>query len=117
MEAVPVGPVAELPEVLRLAWLVAQLNLDLPIFSEATHADSLPYIAEFAMLLATLRAAEDLGLARFDPDLFARAIDAWNLAAPADAALDEILIGWWETYTASRPRWDVALAAVDRMLG
>ena len=69
------------------------------------------------MLPATLRAAEDLGLARFDPALFARAIDAWNLAAPPDVALDEILVRWWETYTASRPRWDVALAALDRMLG
>src|SRR5262245_6388289 len=45
LEAVLANPVAELPEVVRLAWLIAQLQLDLPIHSESVDADRLPHVA------------------------------------------------------------------------
>src|SRR5690606_23019649 len=33
-EAVLANPLAELPEVLRLGWLLAQLNFDLPLYED-----------------------------------------------------------------------------------
>ena len=59
-------PVAELPEVLRLAWLVAQLNVDLPIFSENLQPGRRPLIASASMIPPVLTAAEEAELARYD---------------------------------------------------
>src|SRR4051794_5185929 len=67
IEAVLANPYAELPEVVRLAWLIAQLQLDLPRYSDTIHADRLPGIARFAMLPPALVAAEAVELMRFTP--------------------------------------------------
>ena len=44
IEAVLANPHAELPEVVRLAWLLAQLQLDLPAYSDRIQADRLPHV-------------------------------------------------------------------------
>jgi hypothetical protein len=140
LEAVLINPHPQLPEVLRLGWMLAQLNHDLPVHSELIHRRSLPWISQLAMLPPTLLAAEELELARFDPPTMQLAIRAWGIAtaesiaagpaaaraeptpasqspaALADADLVSIVSAWWETYCASRTAWGVALAALDRML-
>jgi hypothetical protein len=37
------------------------------------------------------------------------------LSAEADPL--DVVRRWWETYQEARPKWDVALTALDRMLG
>jgi hypothetical protein len=117
IEAVLANPVAELPEVVRLAWLVAQLQLDLPVISESIHADRLPHIARYAMLPPTLVAAEAVELVRFAPDELGRAISAWGLAAPPGVDAAALISEWWQTYQETRPPFRVALAALDQMFG
>jgi hypothetical protein len=117
MEAVLANPVAELPEVARLAWLVAQLQLDLPIHSEAIHADRLPHVARYAMLPATLAAAETVELSRLTPENMRLAVVAWRLNVPAGVDAAALVLEWWETYRQTRPPWRVALAALDQMFG
>lgn len=117
IEAVLANPHAELPEVVRLGWLIGQLQLDLPAFSEQIHADRLPHIARFATLPPILAAAETVELAVFNPQTLQLAIVAWRLAVPVDLEPVPLLMQWWQTCQETRPPWPVAMAALDRMLG
>lgn len=113
IEAMLANPVPELPEVLRLGWLLARLNLDLPMFEGDLRRDRLREVGALAMMPAVLTAAEEVEWARLSESSLAAALAAWHL----DAADPLVLLRWWETYLASRPPWDVALSALDRMLG
>jgi hypothetical protein len=117
IEAVLANAVAELPEVVRLAWLIAQLQLDRPIYSESIHADRLPHVARYAILPAVLAAAETVELVRFTPEIVRLAVAGWRLAAPAGVDAAALTLGWWQTYQQDRPPWNVALAALDQMFG
>lgn len=112
IEGVLANPHQHLPEVVRLGWLISQLNLDLPALSENVHSDRLPRVAQLAMLPAALAAGSEVELCQDSSELLAQALNDWRLTA--DAAM---LTQWWETYRASRPPFAVALAALDKMLG
>lgn len=112
IEAVLANPVAELPEVVRLGWLLSQLNLEIPSLSERVSAEHLPRVAGLAMLPVALKAGEEVELCRSDRATLARALDVWT----DSDAMAETLSQWWETYLESRPGWPVALAALDRMI-
>lgn len=117
IEGVLANPHADLPEVVRLAWLLAQLHLDLPAYSDRIHTDRLPHIAAFAMLAPVLEAAQELELVQYSPALLERAIAAWGLTVPADVNGTAVVLQWWETYRDSRPPFPVALTALDQMFG
>ena len=117
IEGVLANPHAELPETVRLAWLLAQLQLDLPAYSDRIHADRLPHVAAFAMLVPVLEAAHEVELARYSPALLTKAISAWHLRVPPDLDAPQVVLQWWETYRESRPEFPVALTALDQMLG
>jgi hypothetical protein len=117
LEAMLANPVAELTEVVRLAWLISQLQLDLPTHSESIHGDRLPHIARFAMLPATLAAAETVELARLTPETVRQAIGAWRLSVPQDVDAAALVMDWWQTYQQTRPPWPVALKALDQLFG
>ena len=131
IEAMPADPHADLPESVRLAWMLSQLNLDLPIFSENIRPDRQAAIAALAMLPPTLAAAEEMEFACCSLDTIASAIDAWDLLRPEagrrpdgpeadasnDSALAQVVQQWWETCLDSQPAWHVALAGLDRMVG
>lgn len=116
LEAVLANPLTELPEILRLAWLVAQLNQDLPMYSEQVPAARLHGIARLALLPVTLLAAEHVELAASDEATLTCACRAWAESREANA-LAELLTDWWHTYLESRPPWRVALQGLDRLLG
>lgn len=117
IEAVLTNTHDDLPEVVRLAWMLAQLNNDLPMHSETIHRECLALISNLAMLPAALTAAQDLGLAYYDPQTVRRAVDAWHIAGPEGLDLSEIILHWWDEYCGSRPRWGVALTALSQMVG
>lgn len=117
IEGVLANPVSELPEVVRLAWLISQLQLDLPAHSENIHADRLPHVAQYAMLPPALLAAESVELLRFTPELIGQAISTWQLKAPPDIDAAAIVSEWWQTYIETRPPWNIALAALDQLFG
>jgi hypothetical protein len=112
IEAVLTNPLAELPEVVRLGWMLAQLNLDLGRFGDHLPADRLAVIGPLAMIPPAVAAAEEVELARFQPGTIAAALSGWRTPAANPATL----LAWWETYQSSRPPWTVALAALDQML-
>jgi len=117
IEAVLANPHADLPEVVRLAWLLAQLDLDLPRHSEEIQADRLPHVARLAMLPVILRAAEAVELVRYSPELIGQAIAAWHLAVPPGLDAVSVVSDWWETYQLDKPPFRVAIQALDAMVG
>lgn len=106
-----------LPEFVRLGWLLSQLNVDLPMFSEPIPADRRSPLAGLAMLPAMLFAAWELDLLPRDPDLPALAVQSWLAGRFQAEALAPTLESWWQSYQEMRPRWQVALSALDAMLG
>ena len=117
IEAVLANPHPELPEVVRLGWLIGQLQLDLPAFSEQIHADRLPHIARFALLPPILAAAETVELAAYNPQTLQLAITGWRMTVPADLEPVSLLMHWWQTCQETQASWPVALAALDQMFG
>ncbi|NOY29806.1 MAG: hypothetical protein GXP28_06400 [Planctomycetes bacterium] len=110
-EAVLANPHAELSEVLRLGWLLGQLNFDLPCFSDSIPGSRLELVARLAALPLVLAAAERVELVSPAPDI-GQTLECWHL--PAETS--ECLHDWWQTYTASDVRWTVALAGLNAML-
>ncbi len=116
IEAVLTNPLAELPEVVRVVWLVCQLQADLPVFVDELSPGRAEPIVALASLVAALAAAEVLELSRCDEATIQLAIEQWQLAIPALDDIASVLIPWWETYLQTRPSWSIALRALDKML-
>ena len=116
MEAVLADPIPELPEHLRLAWLVAQLNMDVPVFCERIPGRRVPRAAAMAMIPAILAAAQEVGVAKFDQANVERALSAWQMEWTMVPEIAHMLLSWWETYQQKKSRFSMALTALDRML-
>jgi hypothetical protein len=110
----------QLPEIVRLPWLLAQLNLDLPMYADhiaPAHRDA---VGQWALVPAVLAAAEHVELGTLTTKSIGRALTTWRLAD--DSAVDDItghsatLLTWWKTYQDSRTSWAVALGALEQML-
>jgi hypothetical protein len=120
-EAVLTNPVEQLPEVVRLAWLLAQLNVDLPMYADHVSAELRDVVGQWALVPAVLAAAEYVELASLSAERVGMALVAWRLVDPT--ATDELvagpsdtLINWWKTYQDCRTPWAVALGALEQML-
>lgn len=113
IEIVPVESDGRLPEVIRLAWLLAPLNLDLPAFGEKVRGHRLPLVATLALLPVTLAAATELQLTPAAPELLADTLRDW---LPDQECHGKALGEWWSTYQRLKPSWSNALKALDLLL-
>lgn len=117
LEAVLANPHERLPEVVRLAWLLAQLQMDLPAVAEQVPADQLSRIAALALLPAVLEAAAVVELAHYSTGDLQHALTAWRIASTAGASrLAGILDDWWRVYQSGSTRWPVAVAALAKLV-
>lgn len=141
IEGVLYDPNGELPEVVRLAWALSQLNCDLPGFSENIQTSRRGFVAALATLPAILEAAQTVELIRPEKANLAATLSAWhgifsqqaiagsipeNSAAPAEnqtllpqpdvQVIAEAVKDWWGTYQENRVDWGTALTALDRLL-
>jgi hypothetical protein len=111
----------ELPEVVRLAWMLSQLNLELPIHSEHIGTHLIGRLGPLAMLPATLAAAEVLELSKCDESTAELAIEQWHIPVPKDKDVHQqvvpALMDWWETYLQTKPSMGTALQALAKMQG
>ena len=117
MEAVLANPHAQLPETVRLAWMLSQLHLDLPFLSEGIPLDRLPMLAALAMIPPALAAAQYVELVQMNDDLVRFAIDAWRVPVPPSIDPVDVVMRWWDAYELSRPPLEVAFRALDEMVG
>ena len=117
IEAVLTNPVVELPEVIRLAWLLAQQGASQIAITESTMSDRGSFVWALAMLPPVLAASQIVELARIDEANLSLAIEQWSIAIPESLKNPaQSLIHWWETYLQTKPSWEVALNAIDKML-
>lgn len=116
IEAVLTNPRQDLPEVVRLAWLLAQLNCDLATYSQTLPAAHVPFVSQLAMIPPVLAAAEEVELVRFDPSSIAAALEVWDLPVADRAATAATLWQWFEVYRQGDTRWRTALEALDQLI-
>jgi hypothetical protein len=116
LEAMLVNPHPHLPETLRLGWLLSQLNLDLPRFSDNVPTARRSLVINLATIPLVLAAAETVELARLDAETLRSALECWHLGPGLPTDVDDRLLSWWNTYHDSATRWATALAALDAML-
>lgn len=114
-EAVLTNPDPAIPEVVRLGWLLAQLNLDVPMLSESVAQQKLPRLASLATMPLILQAAETVELGTLDETSLARAMQVWHVPSPSETTA-RTLLDWWQAFRVGRTRWPVGLAALDEML-
>ena len=121
LEAVLVNPHSELPEAVRVAWLVAQLNSDLPLFADVIPPGRGPAAFALAMLAPALAAGEAVELTRCDEEMLGMAIEFWRVRysgmgpeLPADAAAR--VWQWWNAWLDHSKKWGVAVAALEGLM-
>lgn len=112
IQAVLANPMQQLPEVARLGWLIGQLNLDLPKWSEQLPRTRMAKIGPLSLVPPVLAAAEEVELARYNSETLGLALRAWTGSDVEPATLER----WWQTYRESSMSWPVALGALDRMV-
>jgi hypothetical protein len=116
IEAVSADPVPELPETLRLAWLLSMLNLDLPAYREGITPKRLDTVAGLAMIPVVLSAAEGVELAKCDEQTMALALRTWPSFGEVEETHLAPLCQWWDVYRTMRLPWAEALKALERLL-
>lgn len=116
IEAVLANPWPQLPEIVRLGWLLSQLNLDLPKYQGGLTRGRLEAVGCLAMVPVTLEAAAAVELTKNDPAMLRFALQAWGAIPGPKPDYVQPLWDWWQVQRESRMTWVVALAALDRML-
>lgn len=116
LEAVLADPHDDLPEVVRLAWLVLQVNAELARYAEGVGGEQLARLAQLAAVPLALSAAEAVEWATCNTASIARALECWHLADPTDGPLAEQLFNWWQTYRTGGSSWAVAWRALAALL-
>lgn len=116
LEGVLVHPHPQLPEPLRLAWLLAQLNSDLPRFADALPPGRSAFAFAVAMAPATLAASQEVELATCDELTLGSAFEAWGLSGMLPADAPQRVITWWNAWLDRAATWPVAVAALERLL-
>lgn len=114
-EAILTNPNPELPETLRLAWLLAQLNLDMPMFGEVVPRGRLPQLASLATIPLVFAAADAVDLATLDQPTLEQALRTWHLEPLVADDAPQRLLDWWLAYANGDSRWSIAMAALDQM--
>jgi hypothetical protein len=121
IEAVLTNPLAELPEVVRLGWLLSQLHTVAFRSELGFTPDTFRHLIPLAMLVPSLAAAEVLELTKCNESIAELAVENWHIAIPTnrDVSTDLVpmLMDWWELCLKSKPEWSVALKALAHRLG
>ncbi|MDZ4656882.1 MAG: hypothetical protein SH868_04810 [Bythopirellula sp.] len=115
-EAVLANPRPDLPEALRLGWLLAQLNTDLPVYGEAIPADRLRLIAGLATLPVILTAAETVEWGTCSLASIERALECWHILPAPSPTVAAQLWQWWQAYQDGTTSWLVAWRGLEALL-
>lgn len=115
-ESVLTNPQDSLPEALRLGWLLAQLNADVPIYAEAVSPGMLPRIAALATVPTVLCAAETVEWATCDQATIELALGCWQVNTESPHQTAAQLFKWWQAYHDGPTPWPVAWRALESLL-
>ena len=99
INAVLANPLPQLPEVVRLGWLIGRIGIEASPSQRATHA--------LALVPAILDSAADVDLARCDRPTVALALETWILEYSSSLAVEplaDVLWRWWTDTSAATQR-------------
>ncbi|QEG39470.1 hypothetical protein [Roseimaritima ulvae] len=114
VEAMLTNVDTNVPEVLRVAWLLARLGMAHGSGNRMVDPDHLPAIAAVALVPIVLSAGQELDLVPPGPLPIEAALKLWQQAPnPSTTA---VLNDWWQQWTTAEMPFPVALKALDRML-
>ncbi len=116
-ETVLVHPHPDLPEPVRLAWLIGQLGMDTPEQRDVVPAGRFPLVCQLALVPPVLLAAESVEWTVYRPDLIRQALATWHVPTLPNRPAHEWLIHWWEHVRQDRLPWNQALRELDEWLG
>lgn len=103
-----------LPEVLRVAWLLARLGLGRDRANRMIDQQHLPTVAALALVPIVLHAGQELELVAPGPLPIPAALERWQqTSGPATVA---IVQDWWQQWTPAEMPFPVAIKALDKML-
>lgn len=109
-------PHPDLPETLRLTWMLSQLGLDVARYERELEEDDIERVAALATLPATLAAGEEFDLCRCDEPTLAKALAIWGVVETHQDRAAEALLAWWGAYRERRPPWETALAGLEQIM-
>jgi hypothetical protein len=115
LEAVLVNPLPALPEAVRLAWLLSQLNAEMPWLTDVVPPVRAAAAMRLAMIPPVLAAAEAVELTHCDEASIAGAIHAWLPNIDAESAAPKMW-SWWNAWMEHPTRWPVAVAALEQLV-
>lgn len=112
LEAVLTNPHSSLPEMVRLGWLLAQLNFDLPRY----HDDiGVPLaVSQLAMVPLILAAAQRVDWARADEATIRLAVQSW---LPQQVSQISTLLDWWQVFQGMQADWATGARSLVKMIG
>lgn len=114
IEAMLTDAAPEVPEVLRVAWLVARVGVASPAANRMIDPEHLPSVAATALVPMVLSAGRELDLLRGDELPIDRAFALWD--PNASEATVETLQRWWQQMQSGETPFPVGIKALDRML-
>lgn len=114
-EAVGANPPGQPPVIVRLAWLVGCMSCHVPRYSDSfENRQRAMQVGMLALLPVTLKAAEELKLAKCDAATLSHVMSHWlpkNLMRPVTQ-----LWGWWDAYLQVRPGWRESVVALGQIV-
>jgi len=117
LEVLDANAIPLVPQVVQLAWLLAQLNLDVGRYRDL-RLPRIERVGALALLPVALAAGASLGLCPCDQATLAWAGEHWKPVLGADfAAVLPQLWDWWAVYQESRPNWGPSLQVLQMMCG
>ena len=115
-EAVLANPYPQVPEIVRLAWLLTRLDCRPGPLTAVIDGERFTDASVLAAVPLVLSAAAELELCPFNSSSLAEAVQAWRLGGTRPEVLARIAGDWWQAFQQTRPAWHEAVAALDNML-
>jgi hypothetical protein len=111
IEAVLTNNVPEIPEFLRVGWMLATIGLGHSKANRLVASERLPRLAAVASVPIVLHAAADLDLVSEPAKLIDLAMRVWEVEGGNSVALR-----WWEQQSDASMPFAIGIKALDRML-
>jgi hypothetical protein len=124
IEAVLTNARPELPEVIRLGWLLAQMECESSeLFLRDVSVD-LPTLIPLATIPSILAAGQELELTRCDSTHVALAIKHWHVSSPcaplseteSPSKLASSLLAWWNSSERAQAPWQASVQMLAKQL-
>ena len=117
LEAVSDHVNPDIPETVRLAWLIAQLGAIHAELGDSIPEGRFPLVIQLALLPPVLIAAESVGWMTFSPQQIRDVLATWHIPTLPDRPIHEWLVHWWENHRQASQDWNTSLRSLDQWLG